>query len=1024
MTSNWQEIDVPILGLSTQRDPKLGPVGRLLKCDNGWMDRDGEIRPRYGMKLLNTQIQESIGISGMGDNAAAPFDCTSVAKWGDSLVAAFRSNQFSAATRSLFEWSPGANLWTTKEMFSNGCTPALSRMEVKRIMEIASPDAVADNNGIVEECDIAIGGSFACVAYKLTISGASYISVKIVDVVTGAVLVDDININAGARPRVLATSASPVRFAVFYNTGANLDQVEMTTYVVTSSSEADRVATFSTLLSGTGTNGRSNYDVAMRPSGTDVIITWANWDGVAASYFPRWRSVNVSTGALSAIVTGTASAGTTAVGDDSRVSFANSESTDTLYVYMRGTTSGLKRTHITAATLAEASIVTLDAGATAASRNNAQVEAYYDSVNSRSFAALRSSSGALSVYNNATNTTSAVVGSVQSSMYGERVDPSGQLLPYFLVNSGGDDPTAYVCRFVRNSNTTLPVARVDLGSNGFAFSAGYEWPSSLVNHSTGLYAVVPVIGERAASGSLYNSRVSLYLVRLTDRTDYLSNAVPIADALALPGGMPSAYDRDDTRPLGAHPAARCTVITSATPGALVAGGTYKYRFVVTVAIGGRTYRSPPSLPVSITLGGAQTSTQITQVAQMSGVIAKAVRLEIYRTVNLGDTYYRVKDLVVLPWSSAGSYNDTATSDAQLITNELLYTTGNVLDNYPAPAAKHLASWGNRLFALSSEFPSRIYFSKTIVDGFGVGFNPALYLDAADAFGEFTALAATDRALIAFKANGIYAITGDGPDNTGQGAFQLQQIATGYGCTNDRSIVATPAGLMFQGANGINLLDRGFETKLAGGPIVEYTDATTIVGACVLPGRSMACWAASNGHVYVWDWEHGQWYRWITQATSCVGCCEFQGTLVVADSSGRVYQEVIGQAYDNTTTTVATAAISLDVTFAPIATAGIAGFERLREVQLLGQRDSDCTVTAIVRYDYQSADVQTLVANVSAASGLDKLIRVKINRQKASAFELNIKVTFPGALGAGYRLSALALEVAAKRSLNKRHGSAT
>lgn len=1018
MTSNWQHVDVPIVGLNTTRDPKLGPAGRLLKLDNGWMDREGEIRQRNGFTLLPTAIQERVG--GAGSNAAAPYDCVGVAKRSDRLMAAFRWAQ-AYSFRGFYEYSPSGQMWNTAQL--HGAEPEASRVEVQRLYEIASTAAFADRGGVLEECDCAISGNFLCIGYSLTSSGTTYVGAKIVDVTTGAIVLDDeaIGGNPAARPRVIAYASNPWRFAVFYNTGANLDQVGMTTFLVTSATEADVVASYTNLANAAGTNGRSNYDVYLRSSTNDIVLAWANWDGVAATYFPQWRSVDPATGATGAIVTGTATAGTTAVGEDSRVTFGGTDSTTVIYLFMRGTTSGLKQTNITSATLAQASTTVIDAAATAAARNNAQCVAFYDASWGREYVALRGALGQMRMYAAGTARDGATWGSPQSRMYGERSVAGGHTIPWVIANSAADDPTAYVTRFQNFANNSLPAARLDVGANGFAFSGGFEWPCSLAVHSTGIFTVVPVVRSRAVAGAQYESYVSLYVVRIVNRSDVLSNVVNALDAAFIPG-IVRGFDGLRSTPMGVQPAARYTVALFAGAGGLTASSTYKYRFVVVANIGGRDYRSPPSLPVSFTLGVGQTATTITAVPQMSGQTARSLRVEIYRTTAGGDTYYRVKDLWVLPWGSTTTYQDTATTDAQLVTNELLYATGTVLEDYPAPNAKHLAAWGNRMFAVSAEFPNRVYFTKTFVDGVGPGWNPALYVEAADEYGDFVAVAATDRALIAFKANAIYAITGDGPDNTGQGAFAIQQIATGIGCNNDASVVATPQGLMFKGSNGLNFLDRGYAASYVGRPVAEYVDATTIVGSCVLPAREMACWVASNGHVYVWDWGSQQWSRWITPATNCVGCCEYQGTLVVADVFGRIYQETINQTYDHGTTTAQQNPINLDFTFAPIALNGFAGFERLRELQLLGQRDGDCTVTVTVRYDYLSTNVQQLIATVTAASGHDKLMRVKVNRQKASAFEVNVRVTF-ATFGAGYRFSGMCLEIASKRSLNKRHGSA-
>ena len=80
----------------------------------------------------------------------------------------------------------------------------------------------------------------------------------------------------------------------------------------------------------------------------------------------------------------------------------------------------------------------------------------------------------------------------------------------------------------------------------------------------------------------------------------------------------------------------------------------------------------------------------------------------------------------------------------------------------------------------------------------------------------------DGRLVVFKRAVIQAITGAGPNDLGQGAFNPPQAAsTAIGTSIPGSVVAMPDGIMFQSSKGIWLLDRGLGLTYVGAPVEQY-----------------------------------------------------------------------------------------------------------------------------------------------------------------------------------------------------------
>jgi hypothetical protein len=137
------------------------------------------------------------------------------------------------------------------------------------------------------------------------------------------------------------------------------------------------------------------------------------------------------------------------------------------------------------------------------------------------------------------------------------------------------------------------------------------------------------------------------------------------------------------------------------------------------------------LPLEVIIsGGPSTQTVTVSIPTLRITDKTGVVIELYRTEDAGSTYYLVTDpdspLMNDTSVDAVTFVDTL-SDADLIDNELIYTTGGVLENIVAPACSQITAFGSRL-AISRAGSNRVEFSKEISEGVPVEFTDVIYRD--------------------------------------------------------------------------------------------------------------------------------------------------------------------------------------------------------------------------------------------------------------------------------------------------------
>jgi hypothetical protein len=303
-------------------------------------------------------------------------------------------------------------------------------------------------------------------------------------------------------------------------------------------------------------------------------------------------------------------------------------------------------------------------------------------------------------------------------------------------------------------------------------------------------------------------------------------------------------------------------------GSLTPSGTYYYTAVYKARkSSGRFEYSAPSIPVSVTMGGAQTS-NLLAITTLAVTARPSVQVEIYRTLANGQTFYlnRVIDSDITAAGGRVTYTDLL-SDATQASQQALYTqVGQTLPNAFPPASRFGCVGGQRLFLGGLIRSDLVQASKLIF-----GDQSPSFCDS-DAFRIVLPAACTGLAwmdvLVMFTAEGIYIASGDGPSDDGLGDFgNLTRMPYELGCIEPRSVKVIDDGCFFQTSRGLYLLPRGFGAPVPAGDNVMETLRTypVITGAATVTKdqEQSALWsctdsAGSVGARIAYDIAHKTW----------------------------------------------------------------------------------------------------------------------------------------------------------------------
>lgn len=502
-----------------------------------------------------------------------------------------------------------------------------------------------------------------------------------------------------------------------------------------------------------------------------------------------------------------------------------------------------------------------------------------------------------------------------------------------------------------------------------------------------------------------------------------------ADLAVFAGGCPLAYDGVSVFEAGFHTAPDSgKVVLSAAAGGGATAGTYQVVIVYEfVDAAGNRWQSEPSTPQSVTLALNQKividapTDRLTRRYGANNPISE--RVVAYVTTSDGTVFYRSTDVGNSVTTDTVQLEHTQT-DAQLDDNELLYTTGGVLENTPWPACRALGIHQERLFFVGLEDPYEIRYTERRRLGHPGNTNSAYSIRCPADRGELTAVGSMDDKLIAFAEKRAFYVSGEGPNRLGQfDAYSEPMIAINdLGCKKNSpdSLVLTPDGLWFRADQGLRLLTRGLSAArhpetgaFFGAEVDALLDG--FVSASATPSKQQVRFYTGTV-VLVYDYQWGQWSRFTNHAA--VDAAEWDGALVHLESDGDCFK--------SGGVTHAGTAINLAVESAWLKFAGVQGFQRARQMLLLGTFVGDTTLKVEVGYDYEefyTSPVSVLISTIASSELVPVQIRNKFARQKCEA--IRFRITENNVLGnAGFSLSNMSLEVGVKRGGAKLAGTNT
>ena len=485
----------------------------------------------------------------------------------------------------------------------------------------------------------------------------------------------------------------------------------------------------------------------------------------------------------------------------------------------------------------------------------------------------------------------------------------------------------------------------------------------------------------------------------------------------------------------------------------------KFSFVAVyrrVDSNGRVYNSAVSQPVQHTMAAAgyfdnlyvdtMTGTWFEEVQQpVAGTPslydttnADGWWIDVYRTTNNGSTYYWCfsiphdpsQEKMLCDYTLSGTGSNINVSDAVLATHQELYTSGNVLANYPPESCRALSVHQNRIYWVPDSAPWTIRAGKLHVAGESPTWSTLAFEVSSVAKDEIVGLGSLGQRLYVLRDNSIDVLIGLGPNDTGEGN-DWQELVTiaAVGCDAQRAVLETPNGLFFGAPNGwVYGIGQDGSVAHIGKPVLESTEGRRIECASYVQNERAVLFLSGDGatcKTLVYWPSVNQWTEWVipdgkTSPATMIPtwCSTFDGSLLVSSNMGAYLQRASSRQDPG-----AAVYVTMTLTTAWMSPGGVQGQATLGRVGLLSSYSSACSATLAIQYDYAATNVTSVSWDASAIASIVSGQRVQLGAigeslQISQSFRLIYGVSCTNTSGYGIRLHGITAEVQADQGLGR------
>jgi len=963
-------------GIDTKTDPDQVIPGRLLTLENGIYTSLERIKKRNGYAALSASIEGSLNSITQG-----------------AALATFKNELNLFTGVELYSYSESTARWSDKgtaASFSISSKPV-----IRNTYQQTTADAAQHSSGL------------QLFTWEDSSGGSRY---SIIDSITGETVVSNALITSTAiKPKPFAIG----NFLVIFYIEPVLHHLKIKTFAITNPS-----VLYSTLTASTTVNiANQNYDACA--TSTRVYFSYNSTTGIGVNFITSTLGLGTQKTEL-----GESASSCIAVTVDQpllQMWVAYHNGTEIKYFIHDGNPSLVS---VLAPTLISSNSNTINNITLYA--NNGSGKTFY-------------TQNAAATYNNfiieASLTQAGVVSGVTTLIrsVGIAAKPFAYNNEIYLTIAF--ETTLQPTYFIINTANTDVVAKFSPGVGGGLLKKNIV--PEVVNIGTGLYLIPSLQKDlfTTISGAVY-TQTGVTVATLDFITNESFISAELGENLLFAGGILYMYDGISVVEHNFHIYPE-NITASSTGSGGVGAGQYQYAITYEwMDNQGQIQYSAPSVPVQITITGTKHVDLVIPTLRITAKKAPTrapVTIGIYRTEANGTTFYKVTNVTspVFNDTTVDTINYTdALADSAIIGNPLLYTTGGVLENIAAPAADYITTYKDRAIVLPSENKNQWWPSKQVVPGVPVEFSDALAQNVDQAGGNMVAVARLDSVLVLFKQYLLYYVTGTGPDATGaQNDFSdPQPIACDGGLLDKKSIVLTPAGLMYKSQKGIYLLSRSLSVQYIGADVEAYNGAT-IISADLIADTTQVRFCLDTGIVLMYDYFVQRWGVFTNH--NAVDSLIFQGLYTYLQPNGLVLRETPGQFKDSGRF------IKLKLTTSWLSFSGLQAFQRVYKLILLGEYLNPHNLTVNVAYDFNPYATQESLIQVGALLGTPNYgddafygdtspyggafplyeFNSNLARQKCTSIQITMEDEQTVGFGENLAISGLAFEVGLKKSTN-------